>query len=161
MYNAITTLQNNIETSIMRAALSVLGTLAITGNLKVYSSISDSTGTTGFLTTAEASNETIIQTGTTNTSIGMCSGTSGYVANLVYMYCSGTVIKASCLSNGAQMTSGATAWAFASDERLKDILGYYENPLEDIKQIKACNSKWKVILMINCVSVFLLSLFKI
>ena len=41
------------------------------------------------------------------------------------------------------MTCGATAWASASDQRLKDILGYYENSLEDIKQINAIKYKWK------------------
>ena len=106
----------------MQAGFSVLGTLAITGKPTVSHGISVSTGTTGFSTTIEATRGTIIQTGTTGKSIGLCCGTGGYVANQVYMYCSGTVIKASCLSNGAQMTSGTTAWASASDERYTWIL---------------------------------------
>ena len=46
-------------------------------------------------------------------------------------------------SNGVTLTSGATAWAAASDERLKDVTGTYENALEDLKQIKPVKFTWK------------------
>ena len=42
-----------------------------------------------------------------------------------------------------QLTSGATAWASASDARLKNVTGAYTSALEDIAQIEAVKFTWK------------------
>jgi hypothetical protein len=46
-------------------------------------------------------------------------------------------------SGGVQLTSGATAWASASDPRLKNITGTYTNALADINQIQPIKFTWK------------------
>jgi hypothetical protein len=46
-------------------------------------------------------------------------------------------------SNGVQLSSGATAWASASDYRLKNITGTYTNALSDIAQIEPVKFTWK------------------
>ena len=46
-------------------------------------------------------------------------------------------------SNGVVLYSTQTAWSSLSDERLKNITGTYETPLDDIKQIKPIKYTWK------------------
>ena len=46
-------------------------------------------------------------------------------------------------SNGVTLTTGTTAWAAASDERLKDVTGKYDNALLDISKIKPVKFTWK------------------
>ena len=46
-------------------------------------------------------------------------------------------------SGGVNLTSGATSWASASDERLKNVTGAYTNALADIAQIQAVKFTWK------------------
>jgi hypothetical protein len=46
-------------------------------------------------------------------------------------------------AGGVNLTSGATSWASASDERLKNVTGTYTNALADIAQIKPVKFTWK------------------
>ncbi len=46
-------------------------------------------------------------------------------------------------SGGVNLTSGATAWTSASDERLKNVTGTYTSALKDIAQIQAVKFTWK------------------
>ena len=46
-------------------------------------------------------------------------------------------------SNGVKLTSGATAWASASDIRLKNITSGFTNSLDDINQINPIHFTWK------------------
>ena len=40
-------------------------------------------------------------------------------------------------------TAGSSSWTAASDERLKDITGTYDNALQDINKLKPIKFTWK------------------
>ena len=46
-------------------------------------------------------------------------------------------------TGGVNLTSGATAWTSASDARLKNVTGKYDNALSDIAQIEPVKFTWK------------------
>ena len=46
-------------------------------------------------------------------------------------------------SAGVTLTSGATAWTAASDERLKEITGTFDTALQDISKVKPIKFTWK------------------
>ena len=46
-------------------------------------------------------------------------------------------------AGGVNLASGATAWATASDARLKNVTGTFTNALADIAQIEAVKFTWK------------------
>jgi hypothetical protein len=54
-----------------------------------------------------------------------------------------TCAAGAAASGGVQLSSGATSWASASDERLKNVTGTYTNALADIAQIKPVKFTWK------------------
>jgi len=58
-------------------------------------------------------------------------------------YDSLTIASGSAASGGVKLTSGATSWVSASDLKLKNITGSYENALSDIAQIQAVKFTWK------------------
>ena len=53
------------------------------------------------------------------------------------------VIVCNTINGGVQLTQGSTSWAAVSDERLKDIIGTYDNALLDISKIKPVKFRWK------------------
>jgi len=76
---------------------------------------------------------------------GRTNGTqSWYVGSYSYVV-SGTSQNLTCQTgtNGVQLASGATAWTSASDPRLKNITGTYENALADIAKIQPIKFTWK------------------
>jgi hypothetical protein len=54
-----------------------------------------------------------------------------------------TVAAGSALSGGVNLTSGATSWTSASDARLKNVTGKYDNALADIAQLEPVKFTWK------------------
>jgi hypothetical protein len=54
-----------------------------------------------------------------------------------------SIASGSSGSGGVKLTSGATSWVSASDERLKTVTGSYDNALSDIAQIQAVKFTWK------------------
>jgi hypothetical protein len=54
-----------------------------------------------------------------------------------------TCAAGAAASGGVQLSSGATSWASASDERLKNVTGTYTNALADIAQLKPVKFTWK------------------
>jgi hypothetical protein len=46
-------------------------------------------------------------------------------------------------SGGVNLTSGATSWVSASDARLKNVTGKYDNALADISQLEPVKFTWK------------------
>ena len=57
-------------------------------------------------------------------------------------YYSGSIVCQSWNSS-ITFTAGTSSWTAASDERLKDITGTYDNALEDINKIKPIKFTWK------------------
>ena len=54
-----------------------------------------------------------------------------------------TIAAGSAASGGVNLTSGATSWASASDARLKNITGTYDNALVDIARLEPVKFTWK------------------
>ena len=54
-----------------------------------------------------------------------------------------TIAAGASASGGVALSSGATAWASASDARLKNVTGTYTNALADIAQIEPVKFTWK------------------
>ena len=52
-------------------------------------------------------------------------------------------VQACSISGGVSLAATATAWTTASDERLKDITGVYDNPRGDIQKIRPTKFTWK------------------
>jgi hypothetical protein len=48
------------------------------------------------------------------------------------------------VTNGVQLSSGATSWASVSDSRLKTVTGTYTNAVDDLSQIEAVKFTWNV-----------------
>ena len=46
-------------------------------------------------------------------------------------------------TNGVTLTTGTTAWAAVSDERLKDITGTFDTAIQDIGKIQPVKFTWK------------------
>lgn len=54
-----------------------------------------------------------------------------------------SVVVAAANALAVQVAPGATSWSSASDERLKDITGSYDNALKDIAKLKPIKFSWK------------------
>jgi hypothetical protein len=69
-----------------------------------------------------------------STSYIQFNGASAGIPNTVYVTAN---------TGGVQLNSGATAWTSASDARLKNVTGKYDNALADIAQIEPVKFTWK------------------
>ena len=136
--------------------MSIIGTSRITGNTTISGTLTVSAATTmqGLTCssiTSSASTMYLTNSGSLKnmgfTSSGDFTSTG---KNVVWGYLnSGSIgqynatITFMSNSNGVTLTTGATAWAAASDERLKDVTGTYDNALLDISKIKPIKFTWK------------------
>jgi hypothetical protein len=101
--------------------------------------------TSGRLTigTSASSSERLLVNGPA--SFGQSTDTNVYVSFLGsnnYLNGSGT-IRMQVSSGGVQLTSGATSWASASDERLKDIIEPITGAMEKVNTLRTVMGKYK------------------
>jgi hypothetical protein len=87
-----------------------------------------------------------------NTILNLNSGATSYdgsiqitdaVANNVWWGLLNGAAYVMTNSGGVALTNGATSWVSASDSRLKNVTGIYENALSDITQIQPVKFTWK------------------
>jgi hypothetical protein len=76
----------------------------------------------------------IQSTNSNSTSYIQFNGASAGIPNTIYVTAN---------TGGVQLNSGATAWSAASDVRLKNVTGKYDNALADIAQIEPIKFTWK------------------
>ena len=83
---------------------------------------------------------------TSLSNVGLCCQTGGFYTGQnwirVTQGSSGSIV---CQSWNSSMTftAGTSSWTAASDERLKDITGTYDNALQDINKLKPIKFTWK------------------
>ena len=105
-------------------------------------------GTTAAYSSTNRGNLTI--SGSASSLLGFHNGTSqtGYIyndysANLFQWYSVSNNIQVVAVSNGVQLSSGATSWSSVSDERLKNITGNIENAIESLMTLRTIKHTWK------------------
>jgi len=82
-------------------------------------------------------------TATANVAISCQGNWTGSMTFVRLVYGSTGRIDVVANSAGVTLAAGATSWTAASDERLTDVTGTYDNALEDIKKIKPVKFTWK------------------
>ena len=130
-----------------------IGGLSITGNSSISGNLSVSSGSSTFAVpgvsnsmTYSYSNSTLSINPTSLSNVGLSCQTSGFYGGQnwirIIQGSSGSIV---CQSWNSSMTftAGSSSWTAASDERLKDITGTYDNALQDINKIKPIKFTWK------------------
>ena len=127
-----------------------IGGLSITGNSSITGTLSVS-GAATFTVAANAmtfsySNSTMSLNPTSLSNVGLCCQTGGFYSGQNWIrIIQGSSGSTVCQSWNSSMTftAGTSSWTAASDEQLKDIIGTYDNALQDIDKIKPIKFTWK------------------